>query len=579
MTLLRRALSVWLAGMTLTMSFVPVSVAQTSSPADDFIRRQAEQNRQQRLDSLRAATLRGAQSGTATADQAPASASGPCFSVDNVAVDGVSLLQPGAINRVTAAYHGKCIGLADINALMKQLTLLYVEAGYIAARLYVPEQDIAATRTLHLVAAEGTLSDIYINGQPARQPGEVATAFPGMKGRAVNIRDVEQGIDQLNRLTSNNAKTNMLPGSAPGDTILNVENKPDQPWHFSASVSNLGQQNTGYVKSALGLRMDGLAGINDLLALNYEHSGRDRNFSQSDVGSGNSISGTYSIPYGYWTFTLNGSYYRYDSLIAGNFSDIETAGDSSQFGFSIDRVIGRDKDSITTLNSGLNYKETNNFLMGNLIEVGSRQYSVANLGISHSRRFADSMWVFDLNYSQGLGIFGAVEKGDPAAGEAEPQFSKFNATVNVSKPFALGGQNFLLGSMLNGQYSPDNLLGAEQVSFGGVSTVRGSRESLIFGNNGLFSRNELTWRTMPWAQSETLRKRLGEVRPYLAIDYGHVFAQQRFGIAGGDVAGWTVGTRLAGGSIGADIGYSRLFKNSSDNAARDLFFVSTSLQW
>lgn len=551
-----------------------------ASPADDFMRRQAEQNLQQRLDALEEATPRATPSVRPEQTGSEASAaSGPCFSISQVDVEGVTLLSKATLDPVLSPYRNKCIGLADINVLLKDLTNLYMDAGYITSRVYVPEQDIAGTKVLRLVAAEGTLSDIYLNGKPADYPGLLATAFPGMKGRAVNIRDVEQGLDQINRLSSNNAKTSMLPGKKPGASILNVENKPALPWHFSIANNNLGQKSTGYSRSSISFRMDNLVNLNDLVSLTYEHSGPDYPWPDDGVGQSNSISGSISVPYGYWTFTLNGSYYKYRSSVPGNYGDIDTSGDSGQFGFNIDRVILRDQNSITTLNAGIAYKETNNFLMGNRIEVGSRQYSVANFGISHSRRMLGGLWVFDLSYNQGLGVFGATKRGDPGAGDAEPEFSKFTGTINVTKPFQLASQNLQFSTLINGQYSPDNLYGAEQISLGGYSNVRGTRDSILFGNNGLFTRNEITWRTVPWKDSELLTKRLGEFRPYAAIDYGHVFGQDRFGIEGGDVSGWTVGARLAGGNIGADIGYSRIIKATANTSLKDLFFVSTSLQW
>lgn len=550
------------------------------SPADDFMRRQAEQDLEQRLRSLEQATPRGATTqGAEQSTPLKQTAKGPCFSIDSVKVEGVTLLSPQALAPKLDAYQNKCIGLSDINVLLKDITNLYMDAGYITSRVYVPEQDIAKTRILRLVAAEGSLSDIYLNGKPADYPGLLGTAFPGLRDKPVNIRDVEQGLDQINRLSSNNAKTKMLPGKEPGASILNVENNPGLPWHFSIANNNLGQKSTGYSRSSVTFRMDNLVNLNDLLSLTYEHTGPDYPWPNDGVGQSNSISGSISVPYGYWSFTLNGSYYKYRSLVPGNFSDIASSGDSGQLGLSVDRVILRDQNSITTLNAGLAYKETNNFLMGNLIEVGSRQYSVASLGLSHSRRMLGGLWVFDLSYNQGLGIFGATGRGDPGAGDAEPEFSKFTGTINVTKPFQLASQNLQFSTMINGQYSPDNLYGAEQISLGGYSNVRGTRDSILFGNNGLFTRNEITWRTLPWKNSELLSKRFGELRPYAAIDYGHVFEQDRFGIEGGDVSGWTVGARLAGGNIGADIGYSRIIKSTTDTSSKDLFFVSTSLQF
>ena len=543
------------------------------------MRRQAGQNLQQRLDALEEATPKAA--ATAKQELLPGgmAKTGPCFSISHVDVDGVTLLSKAALDPVLSPYRNKCIGLADINVLLKGLTNLYMDAGYITSRVYVPEQDIAQTKILRLMAAEGSLSDIYLNGKPAEYPGLLATAFPGMTGRTANIRDVEQGLDQINRLSSNNAKTSMLPGKEPGASILNVENKPGLPWHFSVANNNLGQKSTGYSRSSISFRMDNLVNLNDLVSLTYEHSGPDYPWPDDGVGQSNSISGSVSVPYGYWTFTLNGSVYKYRSSVPGQYSDIDTSGNSKQLGFNVDRVILRDQNSITTLNAGIAYKETNNFFKGDLIEVGSRQYSVANLGLSHSRRMLGGLWVFDLSYNQGLGLFGATKRGDPGAGDAEPEFSKFTGTINVTRPFQLASQNLQFSTLINGQYSPDNLYGAEQISLGGHSNVRGTRDSMLFGNNGLFARNEITWRTLPWKDSELLTRRLGEFRPYAAIDYGHVFGQDRFGIEGGDVSGWTVGARLAGGNIGADIGYSRIIKSTAEANSKDLFFVSTSLQF
>jgi hemolysin activation/secretion protein len=556
------------------------TAALAQSPGDDFIRRQNEQDLNQRLDMLRMSTPK------AVATQPPAmTKSGPlapgtsCFAIRHVAVDGITRLSAATLAPVLSPYHDRCIALSDIQALLKNLTALYMDSGYVAARVYVPEQDIAGTGELRLTVAEGTLSDIYLNGKPATAPGLLQTAFPGLKGHPVNMRDVEQGIDQINRLSSSAAKTTMLPGQTPASSILNVENTPGYPWHFTLANNNLGQKSTGYSKSSISFRMDNLVNLNDLLALTFEHTGPDYPVPDDGAGQSNSLSGSLSIPYGYSTFTLNGSYYKYRSTVASVLSDYDTSGKSGQFGLNVDRVIRRDAASVTTLNAGLTYKQTTNFMQGDRIDVGSRQYTVASLGLSHSRRMLGGLWVFDLSYSQGLGIFGATGRGDPGAGDAEPQFSKFTGTINVSMPFELAKQKFQFATLFNGQMSPDNLYGAEQISLGGYSNVRGPRDSVLFGNNGGFIRNELTWRTVPWAQNPMLSKRLGELRPYAALDYGHVFAQNQFGIEGGNIAGWTLGVRLAGGNIGADIGYSRLLTAMAPASGRDLLFVNTSLQW
>ncbi|NTI00399.1 ShlB/FhaC/HecB family hemolysin secretion/activation protein [Agrobacterium rhizogenes] len=556
-----------------------ISPAAAQTPNDDFARRQAQEAEQQRLETLGRMTPKPAQ----TEAQQPAASggqkAGPCFAITHVEVEGVKQFSATAVDTVTAPYANRCVGVGEINSLLRDLTHLYLNKGFVTSRVYVPAQDIAGTKVLRLVAVEGTLSDIYINGKPAPGSGMLATAFPGMKGHITNLRDIEQGLDQINRLSSNNAKTAMLPGKTDGTSILNIENKPDHPWHLSFGNSNLGQEQTGYSKSSASVGYDNLFGINDQWNFSYEHSGPDYPWRDDGVGKSNSYSGNVSVPYGYWTLSLNGSWYGYDSSVPGNFGTLQTSGDSKQVGIGADRVIFRDKDSITTLNTGLTYKETNNFLLGSKIEVGSRKYTAGDLGISHSRRMLGGLWVFDLSYSQGLNLFDAVAPGDAGAGDADPRFSKFSGTITVTRPFEVSEQRFEINSIVTGQYSPDNLFGAEQISLGGYSSVRGTRETMLYGNNGFFVRNDLVWRTQPFADNAELAKILGEFRPYVGLDYGRIARQARYRIDGGDMLGWTAGAKLAGGHVNFDIGYSDIFGGTTDRRDAGLLFVSTSVKW
>lgn len=563
------------AGGLLVLGAIPT---YAQSPADDFNRRQEAQSQAQRLDALRQATPGG---GAATENgPLPAGeATGACFDIQRVEIDGVTLLSSEELDKVTAPYGNRCVGLAEINAVLRDVTRLYIDHGYVTSRAYVPQQDIAKTRILRLLVVEGKLSDIYLNGKKVSGSNSLATAFPGLIGRVVNIGDIEQGLDQMNRLPANDAKSAMLPGLKDGTSILNIENRPGRPWHVSFGDNNMGQESTGFSRSSASLGYDNLLGINDQWNFSYEHSGPDYPWSDDGRGYGNSYSGSFSVPYGYTTVSLNGSWYQYESAVEGNLSPLETSGNSGQAGVGIDRVVLRDKDSITTVRSSLTYKQTNNFLLGNLIEVGSRRYTVGEIGISHSRRMFGGIWVFDASYDRGLGLFDAVRPGEPGAGDADPRFSIFNASITVTQPFQAVGRHFELTSLVSGQYSPDNLLGAEQISLGGYSNVRGTREGALFGNNGVFSHNEIVWRTQSNQSGGAAAKALGELRPYLGFDYGHVYAQKSFGITGGDLAGWTAGIRAVGGNISADLGYSDILASSVDGVDGGLFYFSASAHW
>lgn len=555
------------------------SISYAQSPSDDFARRQTQQAEQQRLETLGRMTPKPSQAGPGLPATAGGESNGSCFAIRDIVVEGVKQLSTSDIEKIVAPYRKSCLGAGQINTLLRDLTHLYLDIGYVATRVYVPAQDIAGTKVLKLVAVEGQLSDIYVDGKPAPGSGMIATAFPGMKGQVANLRDIEQGLDQINRLSSNNAKTAMLPGKGDGTSILNVENKPGHSLHLSVGNSNLGQEQTGYSKTSTSVGYDDLFGLNDQWSFSYDHTGPDYPWHGDGQGRSNSYSANTSVPYGYWTLSLNGSLYDYDSTIPGNFGPLQTAGNSKQAGMSADRVIFRDKDSITTLNSGLTYKETNNFLLGNRIEVGSRRYTDGDLGISHSRRMLGGLWVFDVTYSQGLDLFDAVPPGDPGAGDADPRFSKFTGTITMTRPLEMAAQHLELNSIVTAQYSPDNLFGAEQMSLGGYSSVRGTRETMLYGNNGFFVRNDLAWRTQPFAGNANLSKAFGELRPYVGLDYGRIASQAPHRIEGGDMFGWTVGAKFVGGHVNLDIGYSDILGGTIDRGDGGLLFVSTTVKW
>ncbi len=199
---------------TLLAATFTVSIAAAQTANADFERRRAQEAEQERLKSLGQMTPQPPPAEAKQPAISSGNAVGSCFDITHVEVEGVKQFSAAAVGRITAPYANRCIGVSDINTLLRDLTHLYLDKGFASARVYVPAQDIAKTKTLRLVAIEGTLGDIYVNGKPAPGSGMIATAFPGMKGQVTNLRDIEQGLDQINRLTFNNAKTAMLPGKS-----------------------------------------------------------------------------------------------------------------------------------------------------------------------------------------------------------------------------------------------------------------------------------------------------------------------------------------------------------------------------
>lgn len=140
-----------------------------------------------------------------------------CIRVGRIDLEGVRLLDEVALQRSLERRLG-CVGLEGLDAILQEVTLAYVDAGYVASRAYLPEQDIG-DGSLTVKVIEGVVSaiDLRIKGGAARH--EAVAVFPGMVGGPLYIRDIEQGLDQLNRLPGIKATSELDAGAATGETV------------------------------------------------------------------------------------------------------------------------------------------------------------------------------------------------------------------------------------------------------------------------------------------------------------------------------------------------------------------------
>ncbi len=149
----------------------------------------------------------------------------PMFTIERIALKGNTLLRERQVRKLIAPFIGKRLGVNRINLLLRRLTRAYVEAGYVTTRVYVGRQNLASG-VLEVTVVEGRIEDIRVNGaKPASERG-LKLAFPTWRGQTLRLQDLEQGIDQINRLPSNNAELQIAPGAAPGGSIVNINNEP-----------------------------------------------------------------------------------------------------------------------------------------------------------------------------------------------------------------------------------------------------------------------------------------------------------------------------------------------------------------
>lgn len=485
---------------------------------------------------------------------------GTCRDIRDIVLKGADSLLNQTKDSLVKPYIGRCLGVNDIERLMGDVTAHYVNAGQITARVYLGRQDLSSGH-LELTVVEGVLDKLRIEDGGTHSIS-TSNVFPGMVGKPLNLRDVEQGLDQINRLSSNNATMSIEPGAQPGQSELVVRNVPSQPWHVNASVDNFGSKSTGRNELATSLSLDNPLGLNDYISLT------DRRILDRHDGTRDSTSNsvTYSVPFGWSLLTVGGSYSTYLStpITAGGLP-IRSDGQSSVVYVRGDRVVYRNRDNLVTLSGTVTRKSSGNYLAGQHLDVSSRSLSVLDLDLSLRRPALGGILNLGLGLSQGKDWFGALKDADDLPGYApRAQFQKERVSASWSRNFAVGARNTIdVSTQFNGQYSSDVLYGSEQMLIGGIYSVRGFDLDTLASDTGWMVRNEVGFKS-----PVMVRGKEGSWRAYAALDTGRVQGHMADinGERGdhGQLTGGALGVQLRWGPASLDTFVMKPLKRPSD---------------
>lgn len=252
--------------------------AATLSPADqNAIEQQQkallEQTQQQR-DMLRYSTP-----APSLPETPPPEAAGPCFELRYIQLENVTALPLSAQRKLIRLPAEGCMTLQDIRQRVRDVTQDYLSRGFITSRAWLPEQDISGG-TLVIAVTEGKVETLTLDGH---QENALRMVFPRAEGQILNLRDTEQGLEQLNRLNSRSLTVDILPGSREGFSRVELVPVSQRfPVSLDVGADNSGQKSTGSGQMNARLTADNLLGLADQWTLaagrdsEYHHDRRSR---------------------------------------------------------------------------------------------------------------------------------------------------------------------------------------------------------------------------------------------------------------------------------------------------------------
>ncbi|NVJ92870.1 MAG: ShlB/FhaC/HecB family hemolysin secretion/activation protein, partial [Methylocystaceae bacterium] len=474
-----------------------------------------------------------------------------CFQADKINLNGVTLFTEDDIHELLSPYLGNCITLKDVDELLRSIANLYSDKGYVTSRGFLPSQDIS-DGTLNLDIIEGYVEGFELNDDKSRKSWRLKSAFPFIIGRPLNLRDIEQGLDQLNRLKSNNAQMTLEPGSTQGASSVKITNETSKPWHFATGYDNSGQISTGVQQWTGNVEIDDILGVNDYLSFNWSKDTKSGEPQQS-----RSLSGYWSIPFGYLTLSGSHSFYTYASKVNATTASYISSGYSRTQKVELDAVIHRNQTSKTNSSFFLRQHTAASFI--NDEKLDSSSYRLTSLGwsLGQQNMMLGGIVSSKLTLEKGIRALTAKEdEGITSPSTPRAQFHKAELDLSYYKPFQFFDQNFAYSGSAHAQWSPMTLYSADQMTIGGESSVRGYHENTLGGDQGAYLQNTFSW-NLPQTGQETVDALLGTVAPFVGYDIGALENDSKDYTERGVISGYAFGVKTSGGYLNLSATYAR----------------------
>ena len=509
-----------------------------------------------------------------------------CFIINEVQITGTNkILSAKQQQKLVKPFLNKCLDNQRLFDLTNSIANYFKELGYATVQAIPAHKQNIVKGILEININLGTIEKIILNDNKDSSSNsfldglsdktQKITAFGNIEGDILNLNDINQGLYQINRLPSNNARMTFESGSADGKSKVLITNNKKFPARANIGYDNLGNDFTGIHRTNFSGGLDNMLFLNDNINLNYSTNLNDDNQTK-DIKS---FTSGISVPLGYNTFSYDYSRTEFRGTNQGVDGPLRLNGYSDRNNVTIDRVLLSKGNLRISGNTSLTTKESASYLNQEKINTSERKLTIGNIGFTISNYFKNGTNLYlKPTYYKGLKILNAKQDNSNLTADIpKAQFDYFKLYASLFTRFLIPKTEipFTLSSEMDSQYSKQTLFGSEQFSVGGYYSVRGFRENYITGDNGYYFRNKANV-NIGSLIAPFLKNQSNESRGFLSkslvhlnkfslepfYDYGYVKNKYIDNGADGRLVGAGIKTLFNGGYFNASLTYSAVINKS-----------------
>ena len=398
-------------------------------------------------------------------------------------VVGSTVFTPEELAEVLEPYTMRPISFTELLAAQQEIDRLYVENGYITSGTFIPPQELQDGVVI-IEVLEGSVEAIKIDGLDRLNPSyvrsrlQVATKAPLNRNKLLNTLQLLQ-LDPL----IENLAAELTAGTKPGSSILELDLREADPFDLILSLDNYRAPSVGTDRRQVQLTHRNLLGFGDRFEIAYLNTD----------GSDSLNNLNYNIPLNPYNGTLDFRFSYTDSeIIESPFDRFNIESENTQYELTYRQPLLQKPTEDFALGISFTRSDSALTLDGDPAQIsrgadadGKTNISALRFFQEYTNRDAKQVFALRSQFSLGVNLFDAtINSGD------EPDSEFFTWRLQAQYLRLLSPDiTLLLRSDL--QIADDALVPVEQLSVGGALSVRGYRQDILLGDNGLFNSAEI----------------------------------------------------------------------------------------
>lgn len=204
------------------------------------------------------------------------------FNIDEVQVEGNTVLPVPLIERLLLPYAGPGKTALELEAARAQLEKLYQEAGFITVVVDL-DNDAVSRGLLKLLVIEGKVERVKVVGAQYVSPAAIRRDVPELaEGKVPNFNAVQQQLIAANKGDARRVQPIIRPGLTPGTVETELQVADQLPLSLNLELNNRQAPSTRPLRLNATLRYDNLFQADHSLSLTVITAPQDT--AQSKVG-------------------------------------------------------------------------------------------------------------------------------------------------------------------------------------------------------------------------------------------------------------------------------------------------------